>query len=163
MVAIISQEERDLARIVFSLRQIAENLNLLGSWTPVLTFAAPGDLSVSYSTQFGSFVKIGRLVIAKFTIITSAFTWSTASGVLTITGLPFASASETSANRGAASFSGITKANYTQFTPFAVINTGTINFDASGSAQPQSTVNAADMPSGGSVQLRGNIPYFAAL
>lgn len=163
MVAIVSQEERDLARIVFSLRQIADNLNLLGSWTPALTFATPGDLSVAYSTEFGSYVKIGRLVVANFNIVTSSFIWTTASGNLTITGLPFTSTNETSGNRGSGSFSGVTKANYTQFTPFVVLNTATIVWDASGSGQTQSTVTAADMPSGGPVQLRGNIPYFAAL
>jgi hypothetical protein len=163
VVAIVSQEERDLSRIVFSLRQIAEGLNQLGSWTPVLTFATPGDLSVAYSTQYGSYVKIGRLVVLKFILVTSAFTWSTASGNLTITGVPFVSANETTANRGWATFTGITKANYTQFSPFVGANTTTISWDASGSGQTQSTVAAADMPSGGSVQLRGNIPYFATL
>lgn len=37
-----------------------------GTWTPVLTFATPGDLSVAYSTQAGSYTKIGRQVMVSF-------------------------------------------------------------------------------------------------
>src|SRR3990167_5810415 len=44
----------------------SSNVNTLddyeeGTWTPVLTFATAGDLSVAYSVQVGSYVKIGNL------------------------------------------------------------------------------------------------------
>lgn len=59
-----------------------------GVWTPEITFATPGDLSVSYGAQVGGFVRIGTLV---FVIVSLTFTptYTTASGTFTITGLPF--------------------------------------------------------------------------
>lgn len=60
------------------------------AWTPVVTFGTPGDLSVSYSTQTGKYTRIGNIVIITFTL-TFTPTFTTASGNLNITGLPFAS------------------------------------------------------------------------
>src|SRR3990167_1606815 len=37
-----------------------------GTWTPVFTFATPGDLSVAYSTQQAIYTKIGRVVYVAF-------------------------------------------------------------------------------------------------
>lgn len=59
-----------------------------GSWTPAITYTTPGDLSVAYTTQIGRYVKIGRLVFLKG-VITFTPTFTTASGELRITGLPF--------------------------------------------------------------------------
>ena len=61
-----------------------------GTWTPVVTFATPGDLAVVYNAQVGSYTKIGRLVTISCTISTTTFTYTTASGNLQVTGLPFA-------------------------------------------------------------------------
>jgi hypothetical protein len=51
------------------------------SWTPVLTFATPGNLSTTYSTQNG---KVRRtrdgMVHLSMDVVTSAFTHTTASG-----------------------------------------------------------------------------------
>lgn len=58
------------------------------SWTPVVTFATPGDLSVSYSTQAGSGIRIGDWVLLRGTL-TFTPTYTTASGALEITGAPF--------------------------------------------------------------------------
>jgi hypothetical protein len=123
-------------------------------WTPVLTFATPGDLSVAYSNQTGSYVRIGTFVIAEFTLTTSTFTHSTASGSARITGLPLTSAA---AYRGAMSWRGITKVNYTQVTP--AISGSNIIFTASGSGQATASVAAADMPTGGTVDLRGFVIF----
>lgn len=60
-----------------------------GTWTPVLTFATPGDLSVVYSLQTGTYRKVGSIVTARFQIVTTTFTHTTAAGALRITGLPF--------------------------------------------------------------------------
>lgn len=59
-----------------------------GSWTPAVTYTTPGDLSVSYTTQIGRYVKIGKLVFLKG-VITFTPTFTTASGELRITGIPF--------------------------------------------------------------------------
>ncbi len=60
------------------------------SWTPVVTFTTPGDLSVSYGAQVGAYNKIGSMYTIVFTLIFTP-TFTTASGNLTITGLPVAS------------------------------------------------------------------------
>src|SRR3990172_6973053 len=83
-----------------------------GTWTPVLTFATPGNLSVVYTTQTGRYQKIGRVVNAYFTMSTSTFTHTTASGSLNITGLPFTSITSSSIRLcGSLLWQGITKAS----------------------------------------------------
>lgn len=63
-----------------------------GGWTPTLTAATPGTLSVSYSTQSGSWIRIANsgtnFCIMKCRL-TCTPTWGTASGDVRITGLPF--------------------------------------------------------------------------
>jgi hypothetical protein len=134
---------------------------VIGTWTPVLTFATPGDLSVAYTTQRGSYERIGRLVHAVFAIDTSAFTHTTASGALTISGLPFTSAG-TATRSGTVSWSGITKANYTEVVPRVVVGVTTIVFTASGSGQARDAVIAGNVPSAGNVVLSGEVFYQAA-
>lgn len=130
------------------------------TWTPTLTFSTPGDVAVTYGTRNGSYVRIGSLFVANFYIQTSAFTHSTASGNLRITGLPVsANASPTMIYRGSMSFQGITKASYTQFLPHVISNTNYIDFHASGSAQNLSTVGSGDVPSGGSIVLQGVVIF----
>jgi len=133
-----------------------------GTWIPVITFPVLGDLSVAYSLQVGAYRKIGTLVWVRFDIATSTFTHTTASGTLLITGLPFQpmTTQGTNARTGELQFQGITKANYTQFMPaFDDFIGPRILMEASGSGQAFSTVTAADMPSGGSVVLRGGGVY----
>ncbi len=133
------------------------------TWTPVLTFATPGDLSVTYNTQSGYYLKIGQIVIANFVIITSAFTHSTASGNLTITGLPVASLNNAgNAARGDLVWGGITKANYTDISCSLLHNSSSLTLAASGSGQAVDSIAVADVPSGGTVALRGTIIYIAA-
>ena len=60
-----------------------------GTWTPGISFATPGDLSVTYSTQSGRYTKVGRAFMFDGTIVTSAFTYTTATGSLRVSGLPF--------------------------------------------------------------------------
>lgn len=97
-------------QIVFPATQVpSANANTLddyeeGTWTPVLTFATPGDLSIVYSTQAGTYTKVGRFLKIDGTIITSTFTHSTASGELRITGSPFTTG--TTATEGSARLTG---------------------------------------------------------
>ncbi len=136
-----------------------------GSFTPSFTFTTPGNLSVTYSAQFGHYVKINRLVIAWFNITTSAFTHSTASGNCVFSSLPYTPVTEIIGNsiglRGASlTYSGVTKAGYTSavlLTDAAGARTWTIQFSGSGVAT--STLAAADMPTGGSVVFRGVLMY----
>lgn len=133
----------------------------LGSWSPVLTFATPGNLSVAYTGQIGSYTKIGRDVTLFFNISTSTFTHSSASGAFTITGLPFTSATVSNQRqRSPVDFGGITKANYTTMSVAIESNSAILNVVAAGSAQTPSTVVAGDVPTGGTVALRGQIIYY---
>lgn len=59
------------------------------SWTPVVSFSTPGDLSVSYVTQSAFYCRVGNVVSAHF-VLTCTPTFTTASGNLQISGLPFA-------------------------------------------------------------------------
>lgn len=84
------------------LNQNADKIDALfssGTWTPVVTFATPGNLSVSYSQQSGRYTQIGDLV---YVDVTLAFipTFTTASGDLIITGLPIAANASNLANMG---------------------------------------------------------------
>lgn len=129
-----------------------------GTWTPVLTFATPGDLSVTYSAQVGNYVRLGKMYICTFRIGTSAFTHTTASGICTITGLP---GTVSSAYQFTVSlWEGITKANYSVLSTTLVGTTATLK--ASGSGQAVSNVTPADMPTGGTVTLQGSFVFIIA-
>jgi hypothetical protein len=123
-----------------------------GTWTPVLTFATPGNLAVTYSTQTGVWRQMGDLIFARFSIVTSAFTHTTASGDAIISGLALTSGTGLGGN---VIWRGITKANYTQVMPNPGSAATTIRLLASGSGQVLTNVAAADMPTGGTVQLTG--------
>lgn len=60
-----------------------------GTWTPVMTYSTPGNISVTYATRQGSYTKIGQVVYTKIILETSAFTHTTAAGNLQVTGIPF--------------------------------------------------------------------------
>lgn len=60
-----------------------------GTWTPVFGFATNGDLAVAYSSQIGWYTRVGSLVTAHFRVTASSLTYTTASGAIQITGLPF--------------------------------------------------------------------------
>ena len=131
-----------------------------GSWTPVLSANVAGDLSVTYSTQTGTWKKIGRRVYVAFSIVTSAFTHTTASGFISITGLPYPCGSLEVSGYGAMSeWSGVTKANYTQIGVLAISGNSSLNLRASGSAQTVAYVDITDCPTGGTVRLIGTIEY----
>lgn len=65
---------------------------LQGTWTPTFTCATPGDLSVVYATQSGTYTRIGNIVYVAWALeVTPTFT--TASGGIQVGGLPLVPAS----------------------------------------------------------------------
>lgn len=131
-----------------------------GTWTPVLTFATPGDLSVAYSFRGGFYTKLGRLVCASFAITTSTFTHTTASGSMLITGLPFTSIND--ANYLSFSpflFQGINKALYTTVAGYLQSNSTQMLIALSGMGQAIVAAVPADAPSGGTLVLGGTINF----
>lgn len=139
----------------------------VGTWTPVLTFATAGDLAVTYAAQVGSYMKINALVIVTVNIQTSAFTHTTASGNLHVTGLPFTSRNVTNDNKfGSGQWEGITRAagSFTDISARIAPNDNKMLFvgSASGGITGNPPVVAADMPTGGSVSLRFTVAFEAA-
>lgn len=132
-----------------------------GTWTPVLTFATPGNLSATYTTQFGRWIRVGNLFVARCNILTATFTHTSASGGLTVTGLPVAPAANTGDVVAGSSviFEGITKVGYTQITPYVIPSSTSIGFFAGGSAVSNSSVVAGDVPTGTTKSLAFQIIY----
>jgi hypothetical protein len=136
---------------------IGPSVSIPGIWTPTLTFATPGDLAVTYGTRVGGYIRRGKVMTYNFDVRTSAFTHATASGNLQLTGLPFASAGANQEWYGSLIWTGITKASYTQVSARITEGVMLIIFGASGSGQTIANVTAADMPTGGTVQLIGSV------
>jgi hypothetical protein len=130
------------------------------AFTPVATFATPGDLAITYSQRQADWSRNGRLITVNFTVKSSAFTFTTASGTLRITGLPFTASSDTDYfSAGSVIWGGITKAGYTQVNPFVLAGESVIRFAAGASASAASDVLAADTPTAGTLLLRGSVTY----
>ena len=136
-------------------------LDTSSTWNPAITFETPGNLSVTYTSRGGIYVKIGDMVFASFSFVTATFTHTTASGAVQITGFPFTSL-DAGPWMGPIRWQGITKANYTDM----VLRMGNAvtyaNLYACGSGQNDSAVSASDMPTGGSVTFVGTLIYRAA-
>jgi hypothetical protein len=134
-----------------------------GTWTPVLTFQTPGDLSVAYTTQVGSYTKIGNRVILQGFIVLSSFTYTTASGYLRINGIPFnGSSSSGRQNYGSLVFGGITKVGYTNFvTSIEPGVPSSVLVYCSGSAVAPDFISASNMASGSNVQIKFTMVYEA--
>ncbi len=130
-----------------------------GTWTPTLTFDTAGDQSIAYTSQDGDYERIGKIMVATFQIVTSTFTHTTASGNLRISGLPATSANNGNNSGAAVRWGGITKANYTSVTARLQPNTSILDFSINASAQAPDIVDAADVPTAGTVVLVGTIVY----
>ena len=128
------------------------------TWTPVLTFGTPGDLSVVYSNQVGRYTRIGRMVFLSFRITTSTFTHTTASGACTITGAPFSAAASIE-HVGPLVYQGITQASSKDIRLRIQSGSATIDLLRSESGAGITQVVVADMPTGGSVSFYGSLAY----
>jgi hypothetical protein len=132
-----------------------------GTWTPAITFATPGDLAVTYSTQLGWWHRTGKKYEFSGNITTSAFTHTTASGEFRITGLTVTSSN--TANRvivGPCAWRGITYAVARDDTSCEIqANVNYLRLFGSASGATIDTVDAADVPTGGTIQLRFSISF----
>lgn len=137
-----------------------------GTWTPVLTANVPGDLSVTYGSggQQGYYTKIGRQVSLICLISTSAFTYTTASSFVKITGLPFTSSNFTGLETSSAisAFKGITKIGYTTFGVYVAANDTSLIAQASGSALAYDFLYITDLPSGTNKLFEFTLNYTTA-
>lgn len=132
-----------------------------GTWTPAGTFATPGDLSIAYSSQVGWWHRVGKLYHFSGNFTTSTFTHTTASGEFRITGLPVTSSN--TANRiviGPCAWRGLTYASARDDTACEIqANVNYLRLVGSVSGGTIDTVDTADMPTGGTLQLRFAISF----
>jgi hypothetical protein len=141
-----------------------------GSWEGVLqtanitlTCGTPGNLSVATSLAKYDYIQRGPKFSGSLELLTSAFTWTTASGNVILSGFPFTGATGLSTNpTGTLYFQGITKANYTQFSLVASATSSQLLIGCSGSGQAFATLQIGDMPSAGTVKLAGSIEVIVA-
>jgi hypothetical protein len=132
-----------------------------GTWTPTFTWSTPGDQSFAYSTQVGTYTKVGRLVTCNVDLVTSTHTYTTAAGALQFTGLPF-TVGATAYDVAAADWSGITKAGYTAIGANLATGGTTASLITSGSGVAVANVVPANVPSGTQVRFRATFQYLAA-
>ena len=131
---------------------------LENTFSPTLTFATPGDLAVTYSVRTGSYTKIGKRILYDFAISTSAFTHTTAAGILQITGLPTAGAA-VGYPPGACTMSGWTKAGYS--TPQIVMIQGQAycHIQVGQSGVPTFVLTKDEVPTGATVVIGASGSY----
>jgi hypothetical protein len=117
-----------------------------GTWTPVFTFATPGNVSVTYSTRIASYTKIGRLCYLSLSILTATFTHTSASGDFQISGVPFAPATlgQFGATGGASIFNGFNATTTIDHIPY-VTATPVIKIAAVNQGTPTGTVILSDV------------------
>jgi hypothetical protein len=107
-----------------------------GSWTPTVAGTTITG-SCTYTVQVGSYEKIGRVVFARFAILTSAC-GTTPTGNLTVAGFPFANNSTASDNGYCTMplISGWTgAAGYTMVGAFLGVSATVANIEESGSGK----------------------------
>jgi hypothetical protein len=136
-----------------------------GTFIPVLTFSTPGDLAVTYvaNGQRGTYTRIGNRVSIDVVIETSAFTHTTASGELRITGLPFTAAGGTGHyGRAGCIYQGYTSA--TNPVVIAQVPNGAayVAFRASGSGVAIANLGTTVVASGGTPAFGFSMTYQVA-
>ena len=131
-----------------------------GTWTPQLTFATAGDLAVTYGRNAGWYQKIGNTVYVSFTIFASAFTFTTASGALRITGLPFTVSNSTDnyVSVGCA-FEGFTKVGYGWVTVETVPGAAYLTCSAYGSGVGVAGLTTTEVTSGSRKIIQAQLQY----
>lgn len=128
-----------------------------GTWTPTFTCANPGNISITYATRIGTYTKIGRHVTVGLLIATSAFTYTTASGIVSISGLPFIASGLAFVPIGA--YKGFNSSGYTTLGG-QLSGTASIYITKSGSGLTYVNAPITDFPSGGSVAVYATLTYF---
>ena len=129
-----------------------------GTWTPTLTAATPGNLSVVYITRVGSYTKVGEVVRLDVYIETSTFTHTTASGRMRITGVPFTN-NAAYYGSGSLTVDDFTKAGYVCCSAIIDPNTAIINGYASGSGVSAAYAQITDFPTGQTPVFTGSVLY----
>lgn len=142
-----------------TIRQDGTVVNDEGSFVPVLTFATPGDLSVTYGNQIARYTKIGRTVTIQVNVTTTGFTHSTASGNMRITGLPFTAANSVPLSTGVVDYGGITNSTRPVTVAETVANQSYIEFRGCGSGVAPTNITPTQATSGSTMRLVFSLTY----
>jgi hypothetical protein len=128
-----------------------------GTWTPVVAFATPGDLSVSYGTRNAHYVRIGTLVFVSFDL-TFTPTFTTGSGAISISGLPYSVANNAEVSGTIRALS-VTRADeyVTVYAPSST-TIGLLTIGTTGSA---GALNHTNFPTGVAHTWRASMVYQA--
>lgn len=143
-------------------RGITDAETIMRPWTPAVSFTTPGDLSVAYTFRDGLYIRQGRNYRLWGNLKTSAFTFTTATGSLLITGIPRAVSAYSSFYQpvGSCTWSGITlPAGYTQVNPIGSSGATTLTFQASGSASALLQITTTHAPTTSTLNLRFQIDF----
>jgi hypothetical protein len=130
------------------------------SWTPVVTFDTPGDISVSYATQSASYSRIGVIVTATINILFTP-TYATSSGNFRITGLPI-TPNSLSVGSIHSFTSSLVYAGKTQLNTNIYAGNSYILIYASGSATAGGFLTTTEVISGVQFGFQGTIIYITA-
>lgn len=141
-----------------SIKGYVDAQNTSGTWTPTISFTTPGNLSVSYAVQTGTWSRSGNIITVIYGI-TFTPTFTTASGVFLILGFPVASAGGAVGSIYLNS-TGITFPSGRTDVCQSINNaTSTANILFSGSAVNGSVLPATSIASGTAITLTGTITY----
>jgi hypothetical protein len=127
-----------------------------GTWTPTLTASGGAPTGISYSTQTGSYTKIGNMVYVSFRM-TFTFTNGTGSGSIWISGLPFTSANIIQA-KTTPQHDNITFTGFTYLDMSANANATTLALGKNRSGGTAGAVLLTDCNSGGT-DISGGVFY----
>lgn len=129
-----------------------------GTWTPLFTFATPGDLAVNPSAQSGRYTKVGNLVVCQFVIV-CAPTWTTSSGYALLSGLPFTVQSVIDTGLGTLAGRGFTQAGRTSFNLLPISGNVLAYLVGTGSGVAEELMTNSNFVSGQTVVLQGTISF----
>jgi hypothetical protein len=133
------------------------------TFVPTFTFAVPGDLSVAYTVQLGSYVVIGSLVIVQVALSFTP-TFTTASGQAHIGSLPITANASINLWPGNLYSSGVTYP-FSSYTSLIPTMPGSVNYFVLYAIGPPLTaitqMNASSFTSGTAIQLNTQISYFS--
>lgn len=140
--------------------KITSNTNKT-AWTPTVSCASPGTLSITYNRQNGFYWETEDRVFVEFDIDFS-FTLGSASGFLQLNGLPIIVASDGVIRRfpmGTHSYVTL-GSGYTTMVANFQGSSGQINFRANGSGVIEKIINITDLVTSQNVRLVGRGWYF---
>ena len=127
------------------------------TWTPAITTDGTAG-TPAYTTQVGSYEKIGRHVVVRFNIVLSGWSGSP-TGNVKISGLPFASAN-TASDFGRCAIDGFsTSTSFASISGFVNINDTTAGIRAVAAAGATAPTNMTAAQAGATLALGGRCEY----